>query len=114
MTAEVIVTVRMPSSLLTALKKRTAKDHYSGLSEQLRSIIRKGCTRFEDVGSESSDSRDQIHRANSTVDDEGDVGRDSRRGSGRDFGIDSGRSRDEQIEELLDRLRFLMKDGGRP
>ncbi len=41
-----IVTVRMPVTLLTSLRQHTAEDHYSDLSEQVRSIIRKGCLRY--------------------------------------------------------------------
>ncbi len=41
MSSEVLVTVRMPASLVSALKSRTAAEHYTDFSEQLRSIIRK-------------------------------------------------------------------------
>lgn len=46
MGADVIVTVRMPRTLVKALKERTEKDFYSDFSEQIRSIIRKGCLRY--------------------------------------------------------------------
>jgi len=46
MVAEVLVTVRMPVSLVKALKARTSQDHYTDLSEQVRSIVRKGCLRY--------------------------------------------------------------------
>jgi len=49
MPAETIVTIRMPASLLAALRSRTAEDHYSDLSEQVRSIIRRGCLRYAKV-----------------------------------------------------------------
>lgn len=46
MGADVIVTVRMPASLLVALERQRGQDHYSDLSEQLRSITRKGGLRY--------------------------------------------------------------------
>ncbi len=46
MSADAIVTVRMPASLVAALKERLAEDHYADLSEQVRSIVRKGCLRY--------------------------------------------------------------------
>ena len=50
MAADVVVTVRMPSSLVKALRERMAKDHYSDLSEQMRSVVRRGCLRFSGPG----------------------------------------------------------------
>ncbi len=46
MAAEVLVTIRMPASLVKALKARTGQDHYNDLSEQIRSIVRKGCLSY--------------------------------------------------------------------
>ncbi len=48
MTADVIVTVRVPASLLKAIRERTERDHYSDLSEQIRSIVRKACLKRAD------------------------------------------------------------------
>lgn len=48
MASDLIVTVRMPDSLIEALKSRTTEQHYADLSEQIRSIVRKGCLRFDD------------------------------------------------------------------
>jgi Arc/MetJ-type ribon-helix-helix transcriptional regulator len=41
-----IVSVRMPSSLVRALKKLQAKNHYLDLSEEIRSIVRKKCLEY--------------------------------------------------------------------
>jgi len=38
--------VRMPSSLVRALRKLQAKNHYLDLSEELRSVIRKKCIEY--------------------------------------------------------------------
>jgi Arc/MetJ-type ribon-helix-helix transcriptional regulator len=43
---DTIVTVRMPTTLLASLRQRTTEDHYTDLSEQVRSIVRKGCMRY--------------------------------------------------------------------
>lgn len=61
MGAEMIVTVRMPASLLRALKERTQEDHFSDLSEQMRSIIRHGCMRYTNpVTSEIRELKSQL------------------------------------------------------
>lgn len=41
-----VVTVRMPATLIAELKERTERDHYRDLSEQIRSIVRKGCLQY--------------------------------------------------------------------
>lgn len=46
MPADVIVTIRMPASLTAALKKRRDNDYYTDLSEQVRSIVRKGSLKY--------------------------------------------------------------------
>ncbi len=61
MPAEVIVTVRMPTSLVTALKQRTEQDHYTDFSEQVRSIVRKGCLQYTNpVTNELKDLKTQL------------------------------------------------------
>lgn len=45
MVADRVVTVRLPGTLLAELKQRTTQDHFVDVSEQVRSIIRKGCLR---------------------------------------------------------------------
>ncbi|MBR9693315.1 hypothetical protein GOV07_05325 [Candidatus Woesearchaeota archaeon] len=61
MPAEQIVTVRMPASLVEALKARIAPDHYSDLSEQVRSIVRKGCLHYVNpVTSEIKELKTQL------------------------------------------------------
>ena len=49
---ERVVTVKMPASLAAELRKRTRKDHYLDLSEQIRSIVRQACLRHAQPYSE--------------------------------------------------------------
>jgi len=44
--ADIVVTVRMPSTLISELKERTEREHYRDVSEQVRSIVRKGCLQY--------------------------------------------------------------------
>jgi Arc/MetJ-type ribon-helix-helix transcriptional regulator len=44
--ADVVVAVRVPRSLVAELRERTERDHYSDLSEQVRSIVRRGCLKY--------------------------------------------------------------------
>lgn len=43
---DVVVTIRMPATLVAELKDRTAHDHYADFSEQVRSVVRKGCLKY--------------------------------------------------------------------
>jgi Arc/MetJ-type ribon-helix-helix transcriptional regulator len=61
MGADVIVTVRMPASLITAMRERIAADHFSDISEQVRSVVRKGCLRFSNpVTHEIKELKEQL------------------------------------------------------
>lgn len=61
MPGEAIVTVRMPAGLVKALKARTERDHYTDLSEQVRSIVRRGCFRYTNpVTSEIKELKSQL------------------------------------------------------
>jgi len=44
--ADLVIAVRVPRSLVAELKDRTERDHYSDLSEQVRSIVRRGCLKY--------------------------------------------------------------------
>lgn len=44
--ADTVIAVRMPRSLIAELRERTEHDHYSDLSEQVRSIVRRGCLKY--------------------------------------------------------------------
>jgi Arc/MetJ-type ribon-helix-helix transcriptional regulator len=44
--ADVVIAVRVPRTLVAELKERTEQDHFADLSEQLRSIIRRGCLKY--------------------------------------------------------------------
>jgi Arc/MetJ-type ribon-helix-helix transcriptional regulator len=43
---DIVVSIRMPKSMLTKLKEHTKKDHYMDLSEQIRSLTRKKWLKF--------------------------------------------------------------------
>jgi Arc/MetJ-type ribon-helix-helix transcriptional regulator len=43
---DVVIAVRVPKTLLAEVKERTEHDHYNDLSEQVRSVIRKGCLKY--------------------------------------------------------------------
>ena len=43
---DVVVSVRMPSSLVLELKKLSLKNHYKDLSEEIRSIVRARCLKY--------------------------------------------------------------------
>ena len=88
MPAEQIVTVRMPASLIQALKSRTAQDHYTDLSEQVRSIVRKGCLHYVNpVTSEIKELKSQL-KAELTQETE-----------------------DDRAKALLNELKSLLKGG---
>ena len=44
--ADAVIAVRVPRTLIVELKERTVRDHYGDLSEQVRSIVRKACLRY--------------------------------------------------------------------
>ncbi len=44
--ADVVIAVRVPRSLVAELKERTESGHYADLSEQVRSIVRRGCLKY--------------------------------------------------------------------
>jgi metal-responsive CopG/Arc/MetJ family transcriptional regulator len=44
--SDVVVSIRMPSSLVGELKKLAVKNHYKDLSEEVRSIVRTKCLKY--------------------------------------------------------------------
>jgi Arc/MetJ-type ribon-helix-helix transcriptional regulator len=63
MSADKIVTVRLPSTMLRELKSHTQQDHFFDLSEQVRSIIRKGCLRQSQQQPTESLKKELIQKA---------------------------------------------------
>lgn len=43
---DVVVSIRMPSSLVQELKKLAEKNHFKDLSEEIRSIVRTKCLKY--------------------------------------------------------------------
>lgn len=70
--ADRVISVKMPGSLIEALRNLQAEHHYLDLSEQLRSIVREKCLEFtnpylkeikrvrKDIASEGQVAREQI------------------------------------------------------
>ncbi len=87
--ADTVVTVRMPATLITALRSRTADGHYRDLSEQVRSIVRKGCLQY------SNPVTHEIKELKAQLKDE--LLRESE---------------DVRVKALLDDLRKLLAKGG--
>jgi len=44
---DLIISVRMPASLVKELKELSEKNHYMDLSEELRSVLRDKCTEYK-------------------------------------------------------------------
>ncbi len=104
MGADVIVTVRMPASLLEALRAKMGDDHYGDLSEQVRSITRKGCLRYAQLLREQQGGGEAGRRETEAAERKE-----------RPTELPTGRrpSRDAQVEALLLGLRELLRGEGR-
>ena len=69
--AEKVVSVKMPGTLVSELKRLTAEHHYIDLSEQVRSIVRTKCLHYsapyDDVRKLRMDIEQQIKSANTQL-----------------------------------------------
>jgi Arc/MetJ-type ribon-helix-helix transcriptional regulator len=66
--SERVVSIKMPGSLVSELKRHTQEHHYIDLSEQIRSIVRQKCLKYsqpyDDIQKLRKDLEQQISTSN--------------------------------------------------